>query len=575
MSVADTTTFIAKCTPYIRRDFGDCEGLTLANVSPTTSDELDSIYRDASHQFRHIGALLDFQMEGKMCGVKEITLSDFLIAYAEKLEKPLVRSSANSVYPEMEPFVMVRRKGVLNPNYWKFTNSSSTPGTSPTLSASYTHYVDVTSTSSIPADPDWFPAGLEIFISALSSGGSAVRSAWLVVDAVNQSATVCRVYLTSRNAATNLPAAKVQFTTTGIVFRGLNNVHPSEPWCKQIPALNTKQAYMAWLQFTQWSICNDEHNRMFKQRIYENNPLYRELIHVEPVEVNAQVYKDFKNRLAHAFLFSKPLANQTDTGWKNLTTISSTTLSTFSDVSARVVGRRANMVGVYEQLYECGRVLDLQGQRVNFVELQSFLYDLSRQREDNGGNGNLIEVVVDSAYRPQFIQALWRYLTGRYEGAIQATMQMPTDQKTNLGFVFRDFILDFPAGVTLRVVSHRSFDDLISAHRAASSSIAAAGRWMLMLDWSSIYLAVIESRTEERTSASAEEWAKFNSTAFCTMDIPQKSVKLYNAQIACVVDCPAASLWIENFSFDVPEHEMAVGATDAGGDWTANNTTTP
>lgn len=574
MSVADTTSIFAKCTPLIRRDFGDCEGLTMANVSPTTADELDSIYRDASHQFRHMSALLETQMEGKMCGVNEITLADFLIAYAQKLEKPLPRKINNSVYSETEPFVPIRRKGVLNPNYWKFTNSSSTPGTSPG-SASYTHYVDAQSTSSIPADPDWFPVGMEIFISAISSGGSAVRSSYKVVDAVNQSATVTRVYLTSRNAATNLPAAKVQFTTTGIIFRGLNNVQPSEAWCKQIPALNPNQLYLAWIQYTQWSLCNDEYNRMFKQRIFENNPLYREFIHVEPVEVNAQVARDFKKRLAHAFFFSKPFANQTETGWKNLETVSSTTLSAFTDVSARVVGRRANMVGVYEQLYECGRVLDLQGARVNFVELQSFLYDIARQREDNGGNGSLIEVVVDSAYRPQFIQALWRYLTGRYEGSIQATIQMPTDTKTNLGFVFRDFTLDFPAGVTLRVVSHRSFDDLISAHRNASTAIAGAGRWMLLLDWSTIYLAVIETRTVEHTSASPEEWAKFNQTAFCTMDIPQKSVKLYNAQIACVVDCPASSLWIENFSFDVPEHEQAVGATDGGGDWTANNATSP
>ena len=151
MSVADTTSIFAKCTPLIRRDFGDCEGLTMANVSPTTADELDSIYRDASHQFRHMSALLETQMEGKMCGVNEVTLADFLIAYAQRLEKPLPRKINNSIYSETEPFVPIRRKGVLNPNYWKFTNSSSTPGTSPN-SASYTHYVDAQSTSSIPAE---------------------------------------------------------------------------------------------------------------------------------------------------------------------------------------------------------------------------------------------------------------------------------------------------------------------------------------------------------------------------------------------------------------------------------------
>ena len=52
--------------------------------------------------------------------------------------------------------------------------------------------------------------------------------------------------------------------------------------------------------------------------------LYREFIHVEQIEYNRQVAQDFKRRLANAFLFSKPIsANQTETLWKNLATISS------------------------------------------------------------------------------------------------------------------------------------------------------------------------------------------------------------------------------------------------------------
>ena len=94
---------------------------------------------------------------------------------------------------------------------------------------------------------------------------------------------------------------------------------------------------------------------------------------------------------------------------------------------------------------------------------------------------------------------------------------------------------------------------------------------MLILDWSTIHLGVLETTMATRKSATAEEWAKFNESAFCTIEIPQKSVKLYSAKITAIVDCPAASLWLENFSFAVPEHEQTVGAIDGGGNWTSND----
>lgn len=571
MPVANTTTIFSKCTPLIREDFTSCEGLTQCDVSPTTSDELDSIYRDDGNKFRVLGALLETQMVGKMCGIRENTFADFLIANAERYEMPPPRKAANSSYLEYEPFITVRRKGVINSNYWKYTNGSSTPGTAPN-SAAYTHYVDAVSISSIPSDAEWFPDGIEIFISSLSTSGTAVRTAWVVVDAVATDATTTRVYLNSRNAASSLTASKLTFTASGLIFRGLNNVAPSESYCAQIPALNPNAQYMAWVQDTRWSICEDDLTLEFKRRIVENNPLYREFINVEQVEANRHIAQDFKKRLANAFLFSKPIsANQTETLWKNLATVTSFDAPNFDSIASRCVGRRANMVGVYEQLYACGRVQDMQGEILNFPEIQQFLYDLQRQREDNGGNGRVIEAVVDSAYRPQFIQALWRYLTGRYEGAIRANMPIPTSKTTALGFTFTDFDLDYPAGLTLRVVSHRSFDDLITAHRQVSESLVAAGRWMLLLDWSTIHLGVLESKMVTRRSATAEEWAKINEDAFCTIDIPQKSVKLYSAKVTAIVDCPAASLWLENFGFGVPEHEQTVGAIQGSGNWTAND----
>lgn len=571
MPVTPSSTLFGKCSPLLRTDYDPCESLTQCNVSPTTPDEFASIYQDGSSRWRHMGALIEANIEGSMCGIREYTLADFLLANSVQVDAPITRKIQGGGYPETEPFVVVRRKNIINSTYWKYTNSSSTPGTAPN-NVAYTHFVDAVSISAIPAAANWFPDGIEIFISGLSTSGTAIRGSWLVVDAATTDANTTRVYLTSRNAATALPASKVSFPSQGLITRGIVNVSEYESFCDEIPALNPNANYLAWLETTRWSLCNDDINVEFRNRLVENNPLYREFFHVPEVERNRQVMTDFKKRLAHAFFWSKKLdANQTENLWKNLPTISSQTLSSFSDVSARCVGRRANMVGIYEQLYECGRVVDAQGQRLNFPELQRFLYDIKRVREDNGGDGSVIEIVVDSAYRVKFIQGLWRYLTATYEGALRANMDINNDKKTNLGFVFTDFALDYPAGTTLRVVSHKSFDDLLTAHRQVSSSIESAGRIALILDWSTVKLGVVSSETVTHRSASAEDIAKFNQAGFCVMKTPQKSVKLYSATITAIVDCPAANLWLENFEFAVPEHEQIVGTVDGVGNWTAND----
>jgi hypothetical protein len=573
-------TYFQKCTPLIRQDFQKCSGLTNCDIAATTQAQLEQIFTDTTTgKYRIMGALLQTDILGKACQIEENALYNVVMQYAKHwgLGALNTRPKMNSGLVDIMPFILVERKGIINNNYWNLANGVSGAGTSPRGFA-YTLRIDATSMTSIPLSPDWFPDGQPIHISSVGTTGAATLTQWKVVDTV-MTGTAVRLYLSSQNSGSRLPSWKTEVPTLGIGMRGVSNISPWERYCAQIPRLNTTTDYPAFVQDTRWTICNDKLTQDFMQHLVDDNPLYEKYFHVAEADYNKQLITDFQNRVVHTFLFQTALPNQTMDAWSSLETITTYSDAGIGDytylpgVEGRCVARRANAEGVYPQLYECGRVKDLLGARMNWPELQAELYNIWRIRKANGYPSDVIEIIMDSAYRVKFIQALVRYQQDKYEGAARYNIN-PEVKRTDAGFVFQEFVLDYPAGVVLRVVSHMSFDDLLTAHVTASATLSSVGRKMWIFEWNSIYMAILESRSVDRRSGNAEEIAKVNEAFMCVIDVPERSQKLNTMKFTTVVDCPKASLWIENFADLVPEHEVAVGDyTDLYGDYASNNAT--
>lgn len=563
--------FFSKCAPLIRPGIDSCAGLTTCNLSPTTAQDLEEIYTDSAGRYRISGALFDTDIMAKACQIQENPLYTFVRANSRDLGSKILTTSktVGSGLIDIQPFIRVKRQNLINNTYWVWTRT----GNSGTVAGiTYDIVGTCESLTSIPADINWFPARRQVFISGLTSAGTKTHTQWLVVYAA-VSGNKVNVYLRSQNAGSSMLPAKLGTPDTGVLMRGVNNISPYEADCNQIPRLNTVSTFLAFVQHSRWSLCNDEMTQRFKKHIYEGNQLYREYYHVEEAEYNKQVMTDWQNSLVHSFLFGKALPNQDENNWPKLDVIESWSDGLTGDhiylsgVEGRCVGRRANAEGVYEQLSKCGRVLDLQGEVINFPELQRALYELHRLRKTNGvPNSDIIEIVVDSAYRPHFITGLMRYLKMRYEDMLRFTQPVGDAKKTELGFIYQDFTLDYPAGVTLRVTSHVALDDFVSAHRnVGGDRFANAGRWLLMLDWSNIYMGNIASESVELETGDIKDLAKINSDAFCRMKVPKKSIK-HNAILwTTIVECPATSLWIENFAFQPPEHENMYGNPNISG----------
>ena len=572
--------YFEKCSPLLRTDYDSCGGLTLCNVAPVTDSQLDTIFSDSAGRFRGIAALLEADMMGKACQVEENPLYNFIVANVESYQQNVRTSKRlNSGITEVEPFLKVRRKGIINNLFWSVKAASN--GSVNVNGTVADAYFDLQSQTSIPSDTAWFAVGDEIMISGKSSAGLATRTNWRVVYSKIQGDYV-RVYVKSRNSGSALASGKLEFPTSGVAITLANNSSPYESRCNNLPRLNTTSDYLIWLQNSRWSICNDEHTQKFRKYLLENNPLYREYYHVEEGEYNRQVLTDFRNKLTHSFLFGKKDANQTEALWPNLEQINSGSDQVFGEyiylpgIEGRCVERRAYAQGVYEQLAECGRVLDLQGDMINWPELQDYLYTMYRIRKSNGLQSKVIEIVTDSAFRQLFVKSLYLYLRSQYGGDMRVQANFPAfpkAEKTPLGFLFTDFELDYPAGVTLRVVSHESFDDIVNAHSRESASLAGAGRWLWILAWDTIEMGVVDSRFRDLSSGGIEDLAKINGDFFCRMDNPVRSIRHYLLKWTSHVKCPSASLIVENFAFTTPEPEFKAGSSylDAKGNDPSND----
>lgn len=550
-------------------DIDRCGAATLCDISPTTSDELATIYKDGSDRWRIIGALLEADFVGKACQIKQNGMFDWIMA--TKREFGAKRLSANKINGglwEVMPFIKMQRKGPINNEFWAVSGGTD--------NGNGVYQFDVASLTSVPADTRWFPAKLRVYISGLTEAGTATRTAWRVTSASVVGGAV-RILCASENAASFLAAAKLTLPVTGVLTRGTPNVNDYEQYCTQIPGLNTNQLSPFWIESVRYTFCEDELLRKYLEAIRQNNPYYKQFADVESVELNRQITEDWQRRHAWAFWFNKPLANQTLLAYDQLEQI-----TVYSDDDAgnymhlpfegRCIGRRANAPGIYELHAECGRVKDLQGQVLNIPELLTALYNIKRQRESNGIQSNVIEVFTDSFYAVQLAQGFFRYFQTKSEGLLRLNYDLAAKREQNaFGWVWTRFQLDWP-NVELRIVSHPFFDDYVDAHTNVSTTLTNAGRFLWILDWSTNYQALIGSNSVTNTSGDIGQIAAVNQNYECVMKVPKRSRKMVSMTYTNVAECPGASLLLENIDPGVPEHELKVTPyDDYYGNYTGND----
>jgi hypothetical protein len=561
--MAISTNIFNKCLPAIGNNVNECGAVTMCNVITAQSSELTSIFTDGAGSFRDLNALLATQFEIKACGSRQNGLFDFLMSNKRMMGNRKIVQPLGPGNSEIAPFILALQHSVINNEYWSVVNLFVTGST-------YT--IHLRSRANIPIDERWFPIGATLFVNGRTAAGTALRGAFLItgtqVSSFGGNATVM-VTATAQNSTLGW-VAKSDFSgftggapmSAGWAIRGTANIQDVERWCYNRPALNDRKHVPFWFETDRYTMCTDQLYESWFKRLQSGNEYFRLFGDVDSAQRNKQLGDLWQREWLNKFFWNKRISsNQTLDNYRSLAQVATWTNSTqglYVPGEGRCVGRKANAIGVYEQLAECGQVFDLQNQTLNLVELfENLIYPIWRARGDQGIPNDVIEIFTDSFTASQFQRGMIQYYDTRSDGLARFnidTKRVMMGEKGQLGFNYDRYTLQYPQ-VTIHVVTHPFFDDMATA--AVAENIGSTGRFLWILDFTSIYPGVITSNRKVHRTGDIEELAKVDQDFACVMENPTQEISLNSLTWTAVVECPATSAIVENFNANA----LPVGST--------------
>lgn len=567
--MAISANIFEKCLPAIGTSINSCGALTECDIVTATPDDLETIFQDEGGDFRDMSSLLMTQFEIKACGTKQNGLFDFLMANSKPMKNRVIKAPLGFGSSEIAPFILAEQQSVINDRYWSIKSSSTSEGSV---------IFQLQSPGNVDLDLSWFPDDIRVFAFGTSSGGSQIRASYKVTGAAASTyggSPSIQLTVTSQNAGTFLDAAKVERPTTGFLVLGTPNIADVEKWCENRPALNGRKHIPFWFETNRWTMCVDELYERGFARLRTQNDYFRLFGDIEVAQRNKQYAERFQRDWVNQVFWGKASsANQTLASYRSLPSITAYTSTTF-DLPAsegRCVGRKADVIGIYEQLAQCNRVKDLQGHQLNLEEFFDDIYQIHRSRSDQGKPADIIEVFTDSYYASLFQRAMIRYFNLQSEGLARFnfdTKKIMTGKEGELGFKFDEYHLIYPAGVTLRIVTHSFFDDFVSI--AKDEGVEESGRMLWILDWSGIYPGMIATNRVVHRTGELGDLAKLDASFACVMANPTQEVSLNSVTYTVVVDCPSDSLIIEGLATEIPDHTGKSATPSYTDDYTDSN----
>lgn len=562
--------FAAQCSVVTHNSYDTCGTLTRSDVAHLTPTQLQSLFTTGG-LFADMDAWFRTQVEMKACGIKTNGMYEWIMSGAERgMGKLLNVQNVQKGPGLLYPFILGKQNSVINTDYWAittgwansgYTAESTGPLTSDdkALGAAGDRIVRVVNRYGVDLDTGWFLSRDRVHIFTRSGGGAAQDGQWKVLAAaVADDASYIDVLVTSENAGSS--AAFASAPTSGVLLPGVNNVNDFESWCSNRPTLDGRKRVPFWVQTRRRTRCVDSEYRKIYARLMEANDAFREFGDLDLAERNRQDEEMDQKRFVNAFFFNKPIsADQTLANWESLESITTVT-SSYLDTrtGGKVVAKRANMVGVKEQLIGCDRYRDLGNQPLNWYEFLDENYQIMRSRKSQGRPVTDIDWYTDSTYAAQLMTAYLTYLKNESLDQLRLNANLQgTSDKYGHGFFWTSFIVKRPAGVRINIITHEFFDDLVSAFD--TESIASRGRMLLCLDMGkpgpkggTIYYAPIATNRKQHSIAKLSELARLDRTYQCTMENVENDVTLTSETGTVIVECPSNSLWIENLSDAVP-----------------------
>jgi hypothetical protein len=576
----------SKCSPAITSNIKQCGSVTVCNAIPPTADELATLY-EKSGDFRVMEALFHHDFEIKMCEAVQNGLYDFFMANKVNVRKTMQTRRLPGGLIEIAPFVLARQYSPINNAYWEVFHGQPSGGN---------WLVHVVSSTNIPADVRSFPAGLRVWIKGKSAGGSAINSQYSVVSATFNAGpeAYVAIILKPQNAGSKLPNDKLGNPTQGILIRGTPNVSDFEKFCNEMPAYLNWKNVPFWVETTRNSMCKSSRYDKWRELVLSDNALYREFFDLDDIQKNKQIANDWQRRLVDQMFWGKALAGQDASNYESLDSIPAFDIATdwsgaelgidvnAVDYGANCVAKRANAVGIYEQLVECSRVNDLQGAQLNLPALFTELYNMMRVREGNNHPApRTFDIFTDSVTAKNINTAMLQYYNNESDGMARLNIDgngfiaQNKMKKANFGFSYRSYDLFWPAGVTINIITHNYFDDALTAANQVGQADQSRVLWIL--DFTGIYPGILASNRVVHKTGDIKTLASINPSFACVMRVDTQEQTLTSVTWTMIVECPNSNLILESMSGSIPEPSNNSGNIVYGGGigGTTTSTTTP
>jgi hypothetical protein len=562
MKIADR--FAEQCSVVYDNNNDTCGSITRADIAYLTPAQLESLFT-VGGLWAEMDAWFKTAIEMKACGVKRNSLYDWIMSSSRRDKSVMLQTIKKSPSVSLlQPFILGRQASIINTDYWAISTGGAQSGytagvTGPLTSGDLAEgvagdrWIRVISPDGLDLDDKWFNPGTRIYIWSRTNGVAEQGNWEVLARATATDQTYIDVLVTSLNAGSS--AAYDATPLAGVVVAGVNNVNDYEKWCYNMPNWNPDKLVPFWIQTFRRTRCVDSEYIKFYNRLRTEgaNDAFKRFGDMDLAQRNAQDEREHQKRFVNHFFYAKPLnASQTITGWQSLPDITTPTgFSVDPGTGGKLIAKRAENVGVLEQLRRCNRVFDLLGHQLNFYEWLDENYRIMRARETNGKKVTDIDWFTDSVTAANLMTAFLQYW--KQESLEQLQLTMEIGKVNTLGMKYNSFMAKFPAGVRINIVTDPYFDDWRNANKGQGQE--GAGMLLLALDLGrggSIYWAQIASARKSYTVGDVDDLAKIDKDWACVMKSVTRELTLVSDTGTVIVECPQENAWIMNFADAVP-----------------------
>jgi hypothetical protein len=538
IAAGTTANFFATCTPAIRTSIETDGIMTMTNVQRPLPSELESIFTSGSSNYywRNMQDLWAWRFSVMPLTYGKVGLFDFLADNAVDVSGKLTVPEAKDGRLEIAPFVWARREEPITNETWNAASGFRSDVAGDASAAGSYWTVTVSSPTNIPLaegtnESKWFPVGMKIYARTLTQGNVVADTAWTVAAYISASN---KLVLSPAMPTTGSGFGRGAFDwgvantllappITGTLRRGAVTKNPYESYCEQDPGLISNQEDPFWFGWATTTFNQTESWLKLQAMLAKGNPLFNEFYSLPEARLREQHAKSWKKMLAHMMMYNTPASvYQTTAAYRSLDKVTfyypptiSASAGTVAAGSSEYISYVADPVGIMEQHHARGRVVNAQNQPFNIPRFETALYGLTRYRDSIGmPNAKIVELHMPQLLYPSFDAAMLQRI--KYQSQDMLQMNVDVSRKQNrspMGFSYREYELQYPADTILRVVFHEFFDDELARQTAVGN--AAAGRQIWCVPWKYNRMGIVNSIRTVRELGDIEKLAAVNPDYEC------------------------------------------------------------